>query len=256
MTDPSRMADILIAARRDGTIAELPAIPETLDDGYAVQDAIIERIREPVLGWKAAFTNDAAMAKMKTPEPALGPLFEPWFFESGANVSTPENCFRRIESEYAFKMARGLPARAEAYTRDEVAGAVASLHPAIEIVDTRVDGGFDIGARLLIADHCANFGFICGDGVADWHGLDLIAQPVTLSVDGTEAARGSGADVMGDPVGSLAWLANKLRERGKGLQAGDVVTTGSCTGMHPVPRDCSLVADFGALGQCAVTCVA
>ena len=254
MSDRSRLADILVAARREDTIVKLPEIPDSLDESYAVQDAIIDRMQDRVLGWKAAFTNSAAMEKMKTDEPALGPLFASYVFESGARVSTPENCARRIESEYAFKMARGLPVRPEAYTRDEVVDAVATLHPAIEIVHTRVDGGFDIGARVLVADHCVNFGFIMGDGMVKWQGLDLTGQAVTLSVDGDVAARGSGAEVMGDPVDSLTWLANKLRAQGKELKAGDVVTTGSCTGMHPVPRECELVADFGPLGQCTVTC--
>ena len=256
MTDPSKLADMLVAARRNDTIIKLSEIPGSLEECYAVQDAIIGGMQDRVLGWKAAFTNGAAMEKMKTHEPALGPLFASWVFESGARVSTPENCARRIESEYAFTMARDLPVRPDAYSRDAVVDAVASLHPAIEIVHTRVDGGFDIGARALVADHCVNFAFILGDGVTDWQGFDLTGQAVTLSVDGNVAASGSGAEVMGDPVESLTWLANKLREQGKALKAGDVVTTGSCTGMHPVPQECSLVADFGPLGQCTATCAA
>lgn len=256
MLDAIAVADTLIAARKDGTIVTLPGLPESLDESYAVQDAIIARIGNPVAGWKAAFTNAAAMEKMKTDEPAVGPLFEEWVYRNGETVPTPENCLRRIECEYAFKLGRGLPARGEPYTTEDVADAVGSLHPAIEIVHSRVADAFDLGARALVADHCVNYAFIYGQGVSDWRGLDLINQPVTLSVDGETAAQGSGADVMGDPVQSLTWLVNKLSGRGRNLAAGAFVTTGSCTGMHPVPRQCELVADFGPLGQCAATCTA
>lgn len=256
MLDVIATADSLIAARREKTIVTLPALPESLDESYAVQDAIIARIGNPVLGWKAAFTNAVAMERMKTDEPAVGPLFEKWVYRSGEDLPTPENCLRRVECEYAFRLARGLPARAAPYSGDEVADAVGSLHPAIEIVHARVEGAFDHGARVLVADHCVNFAFVYGEGVSDWRGFDLIGQPVTLSVDGETAARGSGADVMGDPLQSLVWLVNKLSSRGRNIAAGALVTTGSCTGMHPVPRRCRLVAEFGPLGRCDVNCVA
>lgn len=256
MLDVLSTADTLIAARKEGTIVTLPELPGALDESYAVQDAIIARIGNPVFGWKAAFTNAGAMEKMKTDEPALGPLFEEWVYRSGEDVPTPDNCLRRIECEYAFQLAHGLPARDAPYTADEVGEAVRSLHPAIEIVHARVADAFDIGARALVADHCVNFAFIYGPGVSDWRGLDLINQPVTLSVDGETAAQGSGADVLGDPLQSLTWLVNKLSGRGRNLAAGAFVTTGSCTGMHPVPRRCKLVADFGPLGRCEATCTA
>lgn len=254
MLDTLSTADILIAARKEGTTVTLSELPASLDESYAVLDAIIDRIGNPLFGWKAAFTNAAAMKRMKTDEPAFGPLFEEWAYRSGESVPTPENCLRRVECEYAFRMAHALPARDAPYSRDEVVAAVASLHPAIEIVDSRMAGAFEIGARALVADHCVNFAFICGDGVADWRGLDLISQPVRLFVDGETAAEGSGADVLGDPLQSLVWLVNRLSARGKGVSAGAVITTGSCTGMHPVPRQCKLAADFGPLGRCDAIC--
>lgn len=256
MPDAVSMADTLIAARKEGAIVRLAEPPQTLDEGYAVQDAIIERIGSPVLGWKAALTNAAIMRRMNADEPALGPLFEEWTYRSGESIPTPENCLRRIECEYAFRLARGLSARAEPYGVDEVRRAVGSLHPAMEIVHSRVAGAFEVGAPVLVADHCVNFAFVYGAGVADWHGFDLIDQPITLFVDGEAAVRGSGAAVLGDPLRSLVWLVNRLSEQGRDLATGALLTTGSCTGMHPAPRRCKLVADFGPLGHCDAECIA
>ena len=46
-------------------------------------------------------------------------------------------------------------------------------------------------------------------------------------INGEEAGRGTGADVLDHPHNALAWLANHLAEEGKGLHAGQIVLTGS-----------------------------
>src|SRR3546814_81857 len=171
----------------------------------------------------------------------------------GASLATRDDCRRRVESEYAFRMAASLPAREKPYTREEVADAVATVHPAMEVAHTRLEGGLELGARALIADHCANFAFVYGEGRPDWRDLDIAGQEVTLSQDGKQVASGSGSEVMGHPLTSLVWVANQLRKQGRGLKAGEFVTTGTCTGMSPAPVNCSLVADFGPLGQCRLT---
>ena len=46
-------------------------------------------------------------------------------------------------------------------------------------------------------------------------------------INGREAGRGTGADVLGHPHNALAWLANHLASQGTGLRAGEIVMTGS-----------------------------
>jgi 2-oxo-3-hexenedioate decarboxylase/2-keto-4-pentenoate hydratase len=46
-------------------------------------------------------------------------------------------------------------------------------------------------------------------------------------INGVEAGRGTGADVLGHPAEALAWLANHLAIEGRGLHAGQIVLTGS-----------------------------
>ena len=78
MSNADKAADLLIAARRDEEKMDaLPADlePATLDDAYAVQDAIIARTDLSLAGWKVALTNDEAMARADATGPAAGPLF-------------------------------------------------------------------------------------------------------------------------------------------------------------------------------------
>jgi 2-keto-4-pentenoate hydratase len=246
----------LIEARKSDSIITLDEYPTDVAEAYKVQRAVAAGYGDKIIGWKAAFTADAAMEMMKTNEPAYGPLFESATFDCCATMTSPEHCLRRIECEYAFKMGETFEPKDGEYSAADVTEAVASVHPAIEVVHVRVDGALGVGARAVVADHCGNYAFVTGTGAKDWHILDIVNQPVTLSVDGEEAVVGAGKNVLGHPVNSLVWLVNRLSADGITLEAGQFITTGSCTGMHPVPQNCDLVADFGPLGQCLLTCAA
>ena len=77
----------------------------------------------------------------------------------------------------------------------------------------------------------------------------LAAHPVILFHNGTEAGRGSGANALGHPLNALAWLADQGVLGGRGLKAGDLVTTGLVTPfVYAEPGD-QVRADFGALGE-------
>ena len=98
------------------------------------------------------------------------------------------------------------------------------------------------------ADFGTNICFTHGDWVADWSKHDLSAAAVTLQVNGAVIAQGTGAAALGSPLNVAVWLANHLNERGIGVRSGELVTTGTCTGIKPVSAGDSVTADFGPLG--------
>jgi len=57
---------------------------------------------------------------------------------------------------------------------------------------------------------------------------------------------------MGHPLTSLTWLANWLRERGLGLAAGEIVSTGTCTGHFFAEPGDRLEVEYGPLGRVVV----
>lgn len=91
---------------------------------------------------------------------------------------------RVMEAEYAFRLGRDLPPSATPYTAESVADAVASVHPAIEIVDSAFSAWLAVGVESLIADNGAHGAFILGAGVEDWRGLDLVNGLVTVVIAG------------------------------------------------------------------------
>ena len=61
-------------------------------------------------------------------------------------------------------------------------------------------------------------------------------------------ARGRGADVMGDPLEAMTWLANHLCARGLQLRSGELVTSGTCTPIVAIAPGQSAVARFEGVG--------
>jgi 2-keto-4-pentenoate hydratase len=255
MVDVKKAAQLLISARRDGhKMAALPsgAEPETIEDAYAIQDEIIKGIGLKLAGWKVALTNDEAMARAGAKEPAAGPLFAPHVVATPQKIEGSSETVGGFECEFAFRLGKDIPAEGAPYTGQVVAAAVESLHPAIEVTGLRIGNRPALGVRGTVADHAGNFSFVYGPAVAGWRSLDLADCRVRHLVDGKEVAASSGANVLGNPLNSLAWLANHLAKRGYELKAGQWITSGAATGPIPAPAGSTVTADFGKLGKVEV----
>lgn len=244
--------DLLIAARGDHRRLEAfpPSCrPENFEDGHAVQEAFVKAWSVPVAGYKIGCTSPEAQKMLSSPGPFPGRVFAPVLLRSPAKVSA--KAFHRlgIEPEFAFTLARALPARAAKYTRDEVADAVAALHGAIEIVDGRWLDWIKAGVASIVADNGANGALILGPAVRDWRKIDLPKAKATLRFAEKVIAEGTGAAVLGNPLDALTWLANHLSARGFGLTAGDAVTTGTVASINFAEPGMLVTADFGAIGK-------
>ena len=232
----------------------LAALPERLrpasrGEGYAIQALLERRTARPLFGWKIAATSRAGQLHIGVDGPLAGRLLAERAHGDGATLDFGANHMRVAEPEFAFRFARDLPPRATAYAVAEVLDAVATLHPAIEIPDSRFEDFATVGAPQLIADDACAHEFVLGPpSDAAWRSLDLAAHHVHASVAGKLERDGIGANVLGDPRVALAWLVNELSGLGITLAAGQVVTTGTCAIPLPIASGDSVRADFGALG--------
>jgi 2-keto-4-pentenoate hydratase len=241
--------------------------PRTRDEGYAVQATLESRSAAPLFGWKIAATSVAGQAHINVTGPLAGRLLVERVTDLSrrADDATAElpfgiNHMKVAEAEFAFRMGRDLPPRLQPYSVDEVLDAVATLHPAIEVPDSRFDDFTIVGAPQLIADNACAHLFVLGPPAPDgWREVDLVEHRVT----GTAVARplsgcqdlkqeGKGANVLGDPRVALAWLVNELSGLGITLQAGQTVTTGTCLMPLPIHPGVTVTADFGTLGSVSV----
>jgi 2-keto-4-pentenoate hydratase len=251
----SQAAEILWSAWRQGRRLEaLPdeCRPRSVEEGYAIQDALASNHGGEVIGWKIAATSTEGQRHIGVAEPLGGRLFARFCHGDGARLPAAGLHMRVAEAEFCFRMARDLRPRATAYATDEVMAAVGTLHLAIEVPDSRYEDYARIGAPQLAADDsCACF-FVLGAEATDWRAIDLAGHEVVAYKNGAAAQHGSGANVLGDPRIALAWLANDRARRGDGIKAGQIVTTGTCVKPVAIAPGDDVVADFGALGRVSV----
>jgi len=213
-----------------------------LDDAYRIQDALHRVMaaagRGDIAGWKIALTSKAMQQMTGVDQPAAGAIFSKVIHASPARVDVAAYHHLGIEFEVAVRVGENLAAAGEPWTRASVAGKVAACIPAFELVE---DGDADyktLDAFTLIAQNTWNGGVVLGQPVTEWRGLDLEGAVTRCWVNDQPAGQGKTGDAMGHPLEAVAWLANLLNRRGRALERGMIVMTGSSiTTKFPVPGD-------------------
>ncbi len=256
MFSVSEAAQILLQARiNKKPIGHLPecCCPENIDDAYNCQKELTHLMLKTfggrTVGYKIGCTNQTAQNLLTVDGPFYGPLISPFVYESPAKLTFRDYFMRVIEPEFAFQMAHDLPAREQKYTGEEVSEAVASVVPAIEVVDSRYQDWTENNSLSLIADNACNAAWIHGKPNPEWTTFDLANHSVDLIVNGMAVRKGSGYLPMNNPLNALTWLTNVLSNQGKGLSAGDWVSTGTTCEVYLAKLGDRIVADFGQIGS-------
>lgn len=249
-------SELLIRHWQDGTAFEAlppPLRPRTRAEGYLIQSHLESLSTQPLFGWKIAATSLAGQRHIAVDGPLAGRLLAERVFPDGATLTLGPNRMRVAEAEFAFRMSRDLPPRGEAYAQEEVLGAVAALHVAIEVPDSRYTDFTRVGAPQLIADNACGHHFVLGPEAPHlWRNLDLATHRVIGRVGTRIEHEGIGANVLGDPRIALTWLANELSQHGLTLARNQIVTTGTCLLPLKIAPGDNVFADFGTLGQVAL----
>jgi len=256
----SEAAKAVVAARLSTTaLSPLPASvrPQDIAEGYKVQNAVHEMLAETewgrVVGYKIGCTTSVMQQYLKIAHPCAGGLFSGRIHSSGAHLNHAGYFRPGIECEIAVRLGRDLSPADAPFTADMVAEAVEGYRPAIEVVDERYADWPQTEAPTLIADDFFAAGCVLGAPTARGALADLAHLTGQTLINGVEAARGVGADVMGHPHNALAWLANTLVGRGKALRAGQIVLTGSLVQTQwPAPQD-EVVVTIAGLGTVSLT---
>jgi 2-keto-4-pentenoate hydratase len=258
MLDQDRIAAASATLRdhwRQGTkldALEASLRPRDRAEGYAIQAAIEHGSAGHLFGWKIAATSEAGQRHINVDGPMAGRILSETVIVDGGTASMAGNEMRVGEPEFAFRMAADLPPRSQPYTVQQVLDAVGTLHPAIEIPDSRFSDFVSAGAAQIIADNaCAHLFVLGAPTTANWRALDLVEQRPVITLRGQQFI-GHGRNVLGDPRIALTWLANELRQLGVTLRAGQIVTTGTCHPPLPIQSGDVFAADFGVLGKVSV----
>ena len=225
--------------------------PGTEDEAYDIQQAMIAASGLAVTGWKIGATVEALFEALGVSQPFLGPLFQRFTHNSGSELQVLPG--HSIETEMTVRLQSDLIYRERPYDRSEIESAIAAIHPSFEIVGARFEGELAGAGFRLIADGGANIGTVLGKEVRNWSGLDLANFPVNLSINGNTVHEGNTSVLLWDHIfDALTWCLRHPVLSQRGLRAGDLIMTGTCTGITPISPGDKAEADFGEMGEVSV----
>ena len=227
--------------------------PTDADGAYAVQ-TINTRFWQAqgrrIVGRKAGLTAKAVQAQLGVDQPDFGVLFDDMRVADGGRLDPARTIQPKAEAEIAFILGTDLP-DGDA-TAEQVAAAVASVHAAIEIVDSRI-ADWKISFADTVADNGSSAFFLLADEGLPLAGLDLEGAAMEMTINGSVASTGVGAAALGNPLNAAAWLAQTLARRGEPLRAGDILLAGALGPMVALTPGDHVEARIVGIGTCSFT---
>lgn len=251
------LARLLAGLRRDArqqSGLDPALLPVDRDAAYRVAGLVAEELGEAVVGWKIAAAKAEMQRQLRTDAPIYGRVYAGHVRPSPVTVEHARQCSPIPEVEYMARLGADLPPRPAPYTLEEVDAAVASLHPGIELAECRFVHDDRFPPLFAVLADGAGGGTLCvGPAIEDWRERDIAGQPVHLSCNGVVRRSGTAAEALDHPLVPLTWLANELSRTGVGMTAGQVISTGTLTGMLRPRAGETFVADFGPFGTVTAT---
>lgn len=227
--------------------------PVDIDGAYAVQ-TINTRFWEDqgrrIVGRKAGLTAKAVQVQLGVNQPDFGVLFDDMELADGGQLDPARAIQPKAEAEIAFVLGKDLPVPDA--TPEMVADAVATVHAAIEIVDSRI-ADWQITFADTVADNGSSAFFVLGREGKALEGLDLYTCGMVMEINGAIVSLGAGAAALGHPLKAAAWLARTLASRGEPLKSGDILLAGALGPMVALNPGDHVRAIVGGLGEASFT---
>jgi 2-oxo-3-hexenedioate decarboxylase len=247
-----QFADRLVEAVRARTAIE-PLTNEvelTVDEAYAIQDRVVERLGGRGSVTKLGLTSRAKQQQMAVDEPIYG-----WFTDDmGLDVGQPLEVGRfiqpRVEPEVA--LLTGAPLGGRGTTSAHVLAATEAVMPAIDVLDSRY-AGYRFTLADVAADNASAAGFIVGDPVPVT-GIDLRLVGCVFERNGELVGTAAGAAILEHPAAAVAWFVRKLADRGEELPAGSLVLAGALTAAIPVTAGDVVRVTVDRIGSVELVC--
>ena len=262
MTTPDAIARQLLANRAaaqpiaNGDWRATGLAPADQETGYATQAAMTTLLAEQgqsPIGYKIGATNQMARDLLGVTAPFYGRLYDATSSGTPGSLSMIAGVHEVAEPEVAIRLGTDLDPTGAPFDAAAIEAATDALLPAIEVIISCFEPWMQAGAPSLIADNGAHGSWIMGAPITDWSAFDPLDSPVHVNVTGAEPMTGRGGAVDGGAFGAAAWLANKLAAQGRGLKAGDYISTGTVTPPIKLVSGQKIDADYGALGTISLT---
>ncbi|HZX97031.1 MAG TPA: fumarylacetoacetate hydrolase family protein [Myxococcales bacterium] len=250
MTDADLLAkelDQALLARR-----EIPPLTKShggfdLAASYRIQERGI-RLRlgrgEKIVGYKMGFTSAAKRAQMGLHLPIYGVLTDGMRVEG--TLRAGEGVHPKIEPEVAFVTRRELRGH---ISREDAFEALASVAPALEVLDSRLVGFKLSSLPDVVADNCSSWKFVLGPPQPP---RETGSLRMRMRIDGRVAQEADSNAISGNPLESLVQLVELLPHP---LPAGSIVLAGAASVAEPLRAGMEVMLEVEGLGSVAVRAI-
>ena len=253
-----KLADELLAAEDNAT--PIPPLTDrypdiTVPDAYAIQKAVIDRKvarGEVVIGKKIGLTSQGIRDQIGVQEPDYGIMTSAGVVKDGECIDVSKMICPRIEAEIVFVLKKDLDK--DYITAWDVIDATAGVMPALEVVDSRIQD-WRIKIQDTVSDSASYARVVTGGNkLVPIDDLDLSMVPMASFRNGELMFTGCDAAVMGsNPVNSVVWLANKMKQYGSPLRAGELILSGAFTPVFDFRPGDHVYVRFGPLGNVSLS---
>lgn len=251
--DAQGVATKFVEARRLARyLADYPGTPPPdLSSAYQCQEHAIGLWGDAVVGWKVGWIPEPFSEQFGA-QRLVGPVFRRDLQYARTNtvarVPVFEHGFAAVEGEFILQLAADAPADRLDWSPELARPLVKAMYVGIEIASSPLRNINDFGPAVVVSDFGNNAGLLLGPEIADWQSRDPESLACETRIDGELVGRGSAASLSGGPLAALAFALSCNARRGRPLHAGDLVSTGAVTGVHPIAVGQSAEVNFGAAG--------
>ena len=215
-------------------IAPIPTkFTKTLSEAQKLRKLCENKVKDPIIGFKAAGTGIPVMKKLKEKKPFYASIFEKNFIKSGKKVKINKSTLG-IELEVCYLIKKTFFSSKGSITIKNLTKYISHMAPCIEVVGYRQRKKGITSFGDLCSDFGANVKFLIGKK-QKYKKIDignlktnLTNKKIKQNVDGNTNA------VYINPLNSLRFVLNELKKDKVVLNKDFYVFTGSTVGVVPI----------------------
>ena len=191
------------------------------------------KIKEPIVGFKAAGTGIPVMKKLKEKEPFYASIFKRNVIKSGGKVKTNKATLG-IELEVCYQIKKNFFSSKGLITSKNISKFISYMAPCIEVVGYRQKKGGITSFGDLCSDFGANVKFLIGQK-KKYKRINIGNLKTNISNEKIhQSVNGNTNTVFINPINSLKFILNKIKRDKINLEKDFWVFTGSTVGVVPI----------------------
>tara|TARA_Y100000389_G_scaffold54704_1_gene50559 strand:+ start:804 stop:1577 length:774 start_codon:yes stop_codon:yes gene_type:complete len=215
-------------------IAPIPSnFTKKLKEAQKLRVLCESKIKLPIVGFKAAGTGIPLIKKFKEKEPFYVSVYKRNFLKSGKNVKINKATLG-IELEVCYKIKKSFFLSKELITMKNISKYISQMAPCIEVVGYRQRKKGINSFGDLCSDFGANVKFLVGS-VKKYKKINIGNLKTNISNKKiNQSVNGNTNTVYINPLNSLKFVLNKLKEDRINLNKDFWIFTGSTVGVVPI----------------------